>query len=259
MQPIKGALAKLPVSQAPTLPFSLCPWNLLLLHLHEHYSEPWDIPPVLLTTGTKRHPHGLQSQSGLVKASVAMSADSCDEYELEFVLEFARRNVREVPVTDCGHQMKAKNLSVTFQFAFHAYFPLETPTSSGQLPTADMLACRSFRVREVRFPCKSWDLCESPPCLPFRSSSSLRDGLARPQPSLSSCFVARFSILGSWMRVQSRSKTRLRIAASIAFSFHACLKANLETIAPQSRCWALGGLERGGWERLPVWMRDRAR
>ena len=36
------------------------------------------------------------------------------------------------------------------------------------------------------------------------------------------------------LRVQSRSRTRLRIAASIAFLFRACLKGALDTIAPLS-------------------------
>ena len=35
------------------------------------------------------------------------------------------------------------------------------------------------------------------------------------------------------LRVQSRSRTRLRIAASIAFLFRACFKGILDTIAPQ--------------------------
>ena len=37
------------------------------------------------------------------------------------------------------------------------------------------------------------------------------------------------------LRVQSRSRTRLRIAASIAFLFRACFKGVLDTIAPLSR------------------------
>ena len=37
------------------------------------------------------------------------------------------------------------------------------------------------------------------------------------------------------LRVQSRSRTRLRIAASIAFLFRACFKGVLSTIAPLSR------------------------
>ena len=37
------------------------------------------------------------------------------------------------------------------------------------------------------------------------------------------------------LRVQSRSRTRLRIAASIAFLFRACFEGVLETIAPLSR------------------------
>ena len=37
------------------------------------------------------------------------------------------------------------------------------------------------------------------------------------------------------LRVQSRSRTRLRIAASIAFLFRACFKDVLDTIAPLSR------------------------
>ena len=37
------------------------------------------------------------------------------------------------------------------------------------------------------------------------------------------------------LRVQSRSRTRLRIAASIAFLFRACFKGGLDTIAPLSR------------------------
>ena len=37
------------------------------------------------------------------------------------------------------------------------------------------------------------------------------------------------------LRVQSRSRTRLRIAASIAFLFRACFKEVLDTIAPLSR------------------------
>ena len=40
------------------------------------------------------------------------------------------------------------------------------------------------------------------------------------------------------LRVQSRSRTRLRIAASIAFLFRACFKGVLGTIAPLSRGWA---------------------
>ena len=37
------------------------------------------------------------------------------------------------------------------------------------------------------------------------------------------------------LRVQSRSRTRLRIAASIAFLFRTCFKGILDTIAPLSR------------------------
>ena len=37
------------------------------------------------------------------------------------------------------------------------------------------------------------------------------------------------------LRVQSRSRTRLRIAASIAVLFRACFGRVLDTIAPQSR------------------------
>ena len=37
------------------------------------------------------------------------------------------------------------------------------------------------------------------------------------------------------LRVQSRSRTPLRIAASIAFLFRACFKEVLDTIAPLSR------------------------
>ena len=37
------------------------------------------------------------------------------------------------------------------------------------------------------------------------------------------------------LRVESRSRTWLRIAASIAFSFRACFKGVLDTIAPLSR------------------------
>ena len=36
------------------------------------------------------------------------------------------------------------------------------------------------------------------------------------------------------LRVQSRSRTRLRIAASIAFLFRACFKGVFDTIAPLS-------------------------
>ena len=54
------------------------------------------------------------------------------------------------------------------------------------------------------------------------------------------------------MRVQSRSRMRLRIAASIAFLFRTCFKGVLDTIAPLSHGWAPpSGLERGGWELLP--------
>ena len=57
-----------------------------------------------------------------------------------------------------------------------------------------------------------------------------------------------FSQLGALVapmrsRVQSRSRTRLRIAASIAFSFRACFKGVRDTIA---RLSPLSGLERGG-------------
>ena len=37
------------------------------------------------------------------------------------------------------------------------------------------------------------------------------------------------------LRVQSRSRTRLKIAASIAFLFRVCFKGALNTIAPLSR------------------------
>ena len=40
------------------------------------------------------------------------------------------------------------------------------------------------------------------------------------------------------LRVQSRSRTRLRIVASIAFLFRAYFKGVLDTIAPLSRGWA---------------------
>ena len=40
------------------------------------------------------------------------------------------------------------------------------------------------------------------------------------------------------LRVQSRWRTRLRIAASIAFLFRTCFKGVLDTIAPLSRGWA---------------------
>ena len=43
---------------------------------------------------------------------------------------------------------------------------------------------------------------------------------------------------GSRRFSQTRSRTRLRIAASIAFLFRACFKGVLDTIAPLSRGWA---------------------
>ena len=53
--------------------------------------------------------------------------------------------------------------------------------------------------------------------------------------------------------VQSLSRTRLRIAASIAFLFRACFTGVLDIIAPLSRGWACqSGLERGGWGLPPV-------
>ena len=41
-----------------------------------------------------------------------------------------------------------------------------------------------------------------------------------------------------WLRVQSRSRTRLRIAASFAILFRTCFKGVLDTIAPLPRGWA---------------------
>ena len=45
------------------------------------------------------------------------------------------------------------------------------------------------------------------------------------------------------LRVQSRSRTRLTIAASIAFLFRACFKGVWDTIAPLSRGWAPQAVE----------------
>ena len=56
-------------------------------------------------------------------------------------------------------------------------------------------------------------------------------------PWTSICFKAALS--GPLrLRVQSRSRTRLRIAASIAFLFRACFEGVLDTIAQLSRGWA---------------------
>ena len=74
----------------------------------------------------------------------------------------------------------------------------------------------------------------------------------------------RYSLVSRWqnshalsgplrLRVQSWSRTRLRIAVSIAFLFRACFKGAWDTIAPLSRGWApLSGLERGGWGLPPA-------
>ena len=40
------------------------------------------------------------------------------------------------------------------------------------------------------------------------------------------------------LRVQSQSRTQLRIAASIAFLFRVCFQGSFETAAPLSRSWA---------------------
>ena len=58
-----------------------------------------------------------------------------------------------------------------------------------------------------------------------------------------------------WLRVQLRSRARLRIAVSITFSFHACL--NFERglrhySATIARMGLLSGLGRGGWVILPA-------
>ena len=64
------------------------------------------------------------------------------------------------------------------------------------------------------------------------------------------------------LRVQSQSRTQLRIVASVALLFRACFKEVLDTSTTIARLSFLGGLEQGGWELLLyscVWMRGRAR
>ena len=63
------------------------------------------------------------------------------------------------------------------------------------------------------------------------------------------------------LRVQSRSRKRLRIAASIAFLFRACFKGVLDTIAPLSLAVEPPKWFRTRRLRTPpcAWMRDRAR
>ena len=58
-------------------------------------------------------------------------------------------------------------------------------------------------------------------------------------------FATSTKMISAWplsdplrLRVQSWSRTRLRIAASIAFLFRACFKGVWDTIAPLSRGWA---------------------
>ena len=60
---------------------------------------------------------------------------------------------------------------------------------------------------------------------------------SQKRASILAALFGRDSFLSGplWLRVQSRSRTRLRIAASIAFLFRACFKGVLDTIAPPSR------------------------
>ena len=74
----------------------------------------------------------------------------------------------------------------------------------------------------------------------------------------------RFLISGPLLfRVPSRSRTWLRIVASISFSFRPCFKEGFRHYST-TIAWLsfLGGLEWGGWELLPVCAceigRDRA-